>query len=203
VLQRACQQVAEWQRQFHFPLQAFVNVSGYQLADSQFPREVSQIVSESGLAPRSLGLEITESVLIEEIDSSMPILDELRDHGLRLVLDDFGTGYSSLSYLMRFPLDGVKVDRSFIDGLDRAPQNAAIMKAIVEMCHALRLSVVAEGVESERQLKQVGELGYEYAQGYLLCHPMPADEVGEFLEGRLASQTIDTVSGARAVAVRV
>jgi len=110
------------------------------------------------------------------------------------MLDDFGTGYSSLSYLKRFHLDGVKVDRSFIDGLGSSPQDVAIMKAIVEMCRALGLTVVAEGVESSVQLKQLRQLGCEQVQGYLLCHPMPAAEVSEFLDRRLSSRSIDTAT---------
>jgi len=105
------------------------------------------------------------------------------------MLDDFGTGYSSLSYLRRFPLGGVKVDRSFIDGLGDNPQDAAIMKAIVEMCRALDLTVVAEGVETDTQLRQLRQLGCKRAQGYLLCHPRPAEEISEFLRARLATVT--------------
>jgi diguanylate cyclase (GGDEF)-like protein len=197
VLERACEQGAAWQRQFGIPLQMFVNVSGCQLANSRFPAEVADIARRCGLLPGTVSLEVTESVLIDEAGSPITVLSKLHAHGLRLLLDDFGTGYSSLSYLTRFPLDGVKVDRSFIDGLSSSPQNAAIMRAIVEMCHALGLAVVAEGVESRAQLKQVSQLGCEHAQGYLLCHPMPAEEVSEFLDERLTSSATDTATKAR------
>lgn len=196
VLEVACKQGAAWQREFDIPLQTFVNVSGCQLANSLFPAEVADIASNCGLLPGTLGLEVTESMLIEEVESPITVLGKLHDHGLRLMLDDFGTGYSSLSYLRRFPLDGVKVDRSFIDGLDSSPQNAAIMRAIIEMCHALGLVVVGEGVESHAQLKHLGQLGCEHAQGYLLCHPMGAEDVSEFLRGRLTPGSIDTASNA-------
>jgi EAL domain-containing protein (putative c-di-GMP-specific phosphodiesterase class I) len=105
------------------------------------------------------------------------------------VLDDFGTGYSSLSYLRRFPLDGVKVDRSFTDGLGSSPQDVAIMKAIVEMCRVLGLAVIAEGIESETQLQQLRTLGCEQVQGYLVCRPLPADEISEFLERRFTQDS--------------
>jgi diguanylate cyclase (GGDEF)-like protein len=197
VLERACKQGAEWQRQFGIPLQTFVNVSGCQIANSLFPSEVANIAKGCNLMPGTLGLEVTESVLIESVDSPVTVLGELHAHGLRLVLDDFGTGYSSLSYLRRFPLDGVKVDRSFIDDLDSSPENAAIMRAIVEMCHALGLSVVGEGVESATQLEQLAQLGCEHAQGYLLCRPMPADDVNRFLEDRLMPGVSQTATPAR------
>jgi len=194
VLEVACQQGAAWQRQFGVPLQMFVNVSGRQIASALFPAEVADIASRSKLLPGTLALEVTETVLIEEVDSPITVLSELHEHGLRLMLDDFGTGYSSLSYLRRFPLAGVKVDRSFIDGLGSRPQDVTILRAIVEMCHGLGLSVVGEGVESAAQLEQLSDLGCEHAQGYLLCHPMPAEEIGEWLKGCLTSGAIDTAT---------
>jgi len=184
VLEQACEQGAAWQRQFEVPLAMFVNVSGHQLANPLFPEEVADIARRRGLLAGTLGLEVTESVLIGQEGSSATVLNELDAHGLRLMLDDFGTGYSSLSYLRRFPLGGVKVDRSFIDGLGDNPEDAAIMRAIVEMCRALDLTVVAEGVETDAQLRQLRQLGCERVQGYLLCHPRPAEEISEFLDGR-------------------
>jgi diguanylate cyclase (GGDEF)-like protein len=197
VLETACKQGAHWQRRFGVPLQMFVNVSGCQVANPLFPAEVDDIVKASGLLSGSLGLEVTESVLIDETGASMAVLGSLDARGLRLVLDDFGTGYSSLSYLRRFPLGGVKVDRSFTDGLGTSPQDAAIMKAIVEMCRALGLDVIAEGVESESQLRQLRALGCEQVQGYLLCHPQPAEEMGDFLDGRLRGSLEEALAGQR------
>jgi diguanylate cyclase (GGDEF)-like protein len=186
VLEAACEQAASWQRSLGCPLRMFVNVSGHQLANPLFPLEVADIAAASGMLAGTLGLEVTESVLIDEAGGSMTVLSELDSRGVRLVLDDFGTGYSSLSYLRRFPLDGVKVDRSFTDGIDGSRQDAAIMKAILEMCRALGLTVIAEGVESEGQLRQLQALGCEHAQGFLLCHPQPAESIGEFLARRLS-----------------
>ena len=197
VLERACRQGAEWQRQFGIPLQTFVNVSGCQIANSLFPSEVCEY--REGLQPdaRNARPRGHRERPDRSVDSPVTVLGELHAHGLRLVLDDFGTGYSSLSYLRRFPLDGVKVDRSFIDDLDSSPENAAIMRAIVEMCHALGLSVVGEGVESATQLEQLAQLGCEHAQGYLLCRPMPADDVNRFLEDRLLAGASQTATPAR------
>jgi EAL domain-containing protein (putative c-di-GMP-specific phosphodiesterase class I) len=110
---------------------------------------------------------------------------------VQLALDDFGTGYSSLSYLRNFPLDGVKVDRAFTDGLGGSERDVAIMRAIVEMCSALGLSVVAEGVESAAQLEQLEKLGCHHVQGYLLCRPMPAEELTGFLASRLVPIATD------------
>ncbi len=197
VLEQACERAAAWQRQFEIPLQAFVNISGCQLTNSQFPAEVADIARRCQLLPGTLGLEITESVLIEEVDSPTTVLSLLHADGQRLVLDDFGTGYSSLSYLRSLPLDGVKVDRSFTEGLEDDPQNVAIMRAILEMCHALGLTVVAEGVESATQLEHLSQLGYEHAQGYLLCHPMPAEQVSEFLGARLACAAVKPAADGR------
>jgi len=191
VLEEACSQGAAWQSRYDAPLQMFVNVSGRQLADAAFPTEVAGIATRSGLRHGSLGIEVTESILIGEADSSTAVLGELDALGLQLVLDDFGTGYSSLGYLRRFPLSGLKVDRSFIDGLGDSSEDAAIMKAIVEMSSALGLTVVAEGVESGAQLQQLRALGCERIQGCLLCPPMSAEDLGEFLDERLLSEASD------------
>jgi diguanylate cyclase (GGDEF)-like protein/PAS domain S-box-containing protein len=186
VLEQACEQGAAWQRRFNSPLQMFVNVSGRQIAHPLFAAEVADIAWRSKLFPGTLGLEVTESVLLEEIDSPLTVLNKLHGHGLRLVLDDFGTGYSSLSYLKRFPLDGVKIDRSFTDGLDTDPEDQAIMKAVVEMSGALGMSVVAEGVESQAQLEQLRKIGCGHVQGYLLSRPRPATQTGHYLANRLS-----------------
>ncbi len=187
VLEQACHQGAAWQRQLALPLRIFVNVSGLQVVNPAFADEVAEIAKRSGLLKESLGLEVTESILIEEKSAALDVLSRLHDRGLRLVLDDFGTGYSSLGYLQSFPLDGVKIDRSFIDGLTDDDNDGAIVRAIIDMCRALKLATVAEGVESEAQLVQLQALGCEFVQGHLLCHPMSADDVGAFLARHLLS----------------
>jgi len=154
-----------------------VNTSPRQLASPAFPARVADTMDRHGLAPGSLALEITESVLLEEAHAPVTVLASLREYGLRLMLDDFGTGYSSLAYLRRFPLDVLKIDRSFIAGLDRDEHDAAIVEAILQMARTLGLTVVAEGVERPEQLERLRELGCERAQGRLLAEPMPADAI--------------------------
>ena len=185
VLEQACEQGAEWQRRFGLALKMFVNASGRQIADPLFPADVADIARRSGLEPGTLGLEVTESVLIEEAGSTMTVLNELIEGGIRLVLDDFGTGYSSLGYLKQFPLDGLKIDRGFTQGLGRSPVDTAIVKAVIDMSRALGLTVVAEGVETEEQLEQLRLLACPRAQGYLFSRAQPAEEMSEFLVQRL------------------
>ena len=179
VLTTACRDGAAWQRRFQRaePLLVCVNTSPRQLANGAFPAQVADIMDRQGLAPGSLALEITESVLMEEAHAPVTVLASLREYGLRLMLDDFGTGYSSLSYLRRFPLDVLKIDRSFIAGLGRDEEDSAIVAAIVQMARALGLTVVAEGVERPEQLERLRELDCDRAQGRLIAEPMPAAEV--------------------------
>jgi diguanylate cyclase (GGDEF)-like protein/PAS domain S-box-containing protein len=176
VLTTACRDVAGWQQRFPRaePLLMCVNTSPRQLASPAFPARVADTMDRHGLAPGSLALEITESVLLEEAHAPVTVLASLREYGLRLMLDDFGTGYSSLSYLRRFPLDVLKIDRSFVAGLDRDEHDAAIVAAIVQMARTLGLTVVAEGVERPEQLERLRELGCDRAQGRLIAGPMPA-----------------------------
>ncbi len=183
VLEAATAQVAVWQRT-HGPLELCVNVSGRQLANPQFPAEVAAIVRRSGMLPGTLGLEITESVLIEEAGSSVRVLNALQEQGLRLLLDDFGTGYSSLSYLKNFPLDALKLDRSFVEGLGVHAGDTAIVEAIMRMAHAVDMSVVAEGVETDDQLATLRRLGCGRAQGFLFAAPMTASDCAAYLAAR-------------------
>ena len=179
VLGTACRDGAGWQRRFQRaePLLMCVNTSPRQLANGAFPARVADIMDRHGLAPGSLALEITESVLMEEAHAPVTVLASLREYGLRLMLDDFGTGYSSLSYLRRFPLDVLKIDRSFVAGLGRDDEDSAIVAAIVQMARTLGLTVVAEGVERPEQLERLRELHCDRAQGRLIAEPMPAAEV--------------------------
>jgi diguanylate cyclase (GGDEF)-like protein/PAS domain S-box-containing protein len=185
VLDAACRQVAAWQRDFDIPLGLSVNVSGRQIANSAFPAHVADVQRRSGLLPGTLALEITESVLLEEADSPAAVLAELSGQDLRLVLDDFGTGYSSLSYLKRFPLDALKVDRSFVAGLGGDAEDSGIVEAVVKMAQTLGLDVIAEGVETPAQLDELQRLGCQYGQGYLFARPLAAEVLEESLSGTL------------------
>ena len=188
VLEQACAQAAIWQERYDTDLALFVNVSGRQLAAPRFAQEVRDTMALSGMRAGTLGLEVTESVLIEDAESPMAVLNTLRGFGLRLVLDDFGRGYSSLSYLKHLPLDGLKIDRSFTDGLTADLRDVVIMRALVDMAHALGLSVVAEGVETTLQAEELRRLGCRHVQGHLFSRPMAASSITWFLDEHLAAR---------------
>jgi EAL domain-containing protein (putative c-di-GMP-specific phosphodiesterase class I) len=150
------------------------------------PSQVAALADRSGLLAGTLAPEITETVLMEEADSPATVLDSLQEHGLSLVLDDFGTGYSSLSRLKRFPLDVLKIDRSFVSGVGCNSDDRAIVKATIDMAHAVGLAVVAEGVERSEQEDCLRELGCDHAQGYYYARPQPAPAITELLSAALA-----------------
>jgi diguanylate cyclase (GGDEF)-like protein/PAS domain S-box-containing protein len=181
VLKQACRQTAAWQDRFDWALGVSVNVSGRQAINPLFPAQVASVVARYGLRPGTLALEITESVLMEEADSPVTILGALKQHGVTLVLDDFGTGYSSLSRLKLFPLDVLKVDRSFVSGIDSNADDRAIVKATIDMAHAVGLAVVAEGVETREQEGCLRTFGCDLAQGYLYARPQPAAAITDVL----------------------
>ena len=185
VLDQACAQTAAWQQQVDPSIGVSVNVSGRQAINPLFPAQVAAIAARSGLRPGTLALEITETVLMEEADSLATVLGTLQEHGLTFVLDDFGTGYSSLSRLKRFPLDVLKIDRSFVAGIACNADDRAIIKATIDMAHAVGLTVVAEGVETLEQERQLCEFGCDLAQGYLYARPQPAAALTDVLGARL------------------
>lgn len=184
MLQRACDDVATWQQRYpeHHELQICVNLSGKQIADPAFPARVAELMRASELTPGTLGLEITETILLEEAQSPSSVLTGLREHGIRLLLDDFGTGYSSMSYLDRFNLDTLKIDRSFVAGIADRPSDAAIVNATIQMANAIGMHTVAEGVEETAQAERLLQLGCQYAQGYLFAKPLPATEIEQLLK---------------------
>jgi len=167
VMRTACAGIARYNRDATVPKRMCVNVSPHQLRQDGFVPMISAIVAETHCDPAWLVLELTESSLIDDDSGSIELIDALRALGVGIALDDFGTGYASLSYLRRFPLDYVKIDRSFISGTDRRDEDDAIIAAITAMSHTLKLSVVAEGVETEEQLLRVKALGCDASQGYL------------------------------------
>jgi diguanylate cyclase (GGDEF)-like protein/PAS domain S-box-containing protein len=197
VLETACRQGAIWQRQFGRPLKMFVNVSGRQIADPLFPVEVAEMVRRSGLRPGTLGLEVTESVLIDPAGATMTVLDQLTADEVRLTLDDFGTGYSSLSHLKQFPLAGLKIDAVFTSGLGGTTADAAIVKSVIDLARALGLTVVAEGVETDEQLSHLRQLGCTRAQGYLFSRARRAEEIDALLGGYLTVASAHVVTPQR------
>jgi diguanylate cyclase (GGDEF)-like protein/PAS domain S-box-containing protein len=183
VLREACAQVARWRREtLYTDLRLTVNVSARQMASPDFVGTVQEVLADTGLEPDSLGLEITEGLLLEETPATALTIEMLQTLGVRLLLDDFGTGYSSLRYLQRYALDGLKVDRAFVAGLGEAGDgDGAIVDAIVGMARALGMAVIPEGVETEAQLARLAALGCDHAQGFLLSRPLPADELEALL----------------------
>jgi EAL domain-containing protein (putative c-di-GMP-specific phosphodiesterase class I) len=152
------------------------------MASPDFVGTVQEVLADTGLEPDSLGLEITEGLLLEETPATALTIEMLQTLGVRLLLDDFGTGYSSLRYLQRYALDGLKVDRAFVAGLGEAGDgDGAIVDAIVGMARALGMAVIPEGVETEAQLARLAALGCDHAQGFLLSRPLPADELEALL----------------------
>jgi diguanylate cyclase (GGDEF)-like protein/PAS domain S-box-containing protein len=179
VLAEACREAVRWNGGGKRP-SVSVNVSARELPRPDLVEGVAAALGESGLDPDRLWLEITESVLMDDADLAVEALGRLRELGLHLAVDDFGTGYSSLSYLRRFPVDSLKVDRSFVAGLQEDAGDAAIVEAVVSMAHSLHLSVIAEGVETDAQLSRLRGLGCEAAQGYYFAAPVPASALSSF-----------------------
>ena len=169
VLEAACAEAATWEQ----PLRVAVNVSPAQFRHQGLPEQVVDILKRFGLAASRLEIEVTEGVLIDDPDRAMAVLSALKAEGIRVSLDDFGTGYSSLSYLQRFPFDKIKIDKAFIAGLGRDGQAAAIVQAVVALAHSLRLSVTAEGVETQEQLDALRAQDCNQVQGFLLGRPIP------------------------------
>lgn len=185
VLSEACRQAARWhaERLDNDPFQVAVNLSARQLAHPDLVDSVDRALKATGADPSWLCLEITESVLMDDVDATIGAVKRLKGLGVDLAIDDFGTGYSSLGYLKRFPVDLVKVDRSFVDGLGSDPEDSAIVAAVVSLGHALGLRVVAEGVETEQQLSELVALECDLAQGYFFAPPQPAVDIEDLVLG--------------------
>jgi diguanylate cyclase (GGDEF)-like protein len=183
VLERASRQAAYWYsvRPDAAPIEMSVNLSAVQVAHRDPAEVVAAVLRATGLDPGCLTLEITESVMLADAEGLTEALRALKALGVRLVLDDFGTGYSSLAYLTRLPLDALKVDRSFIDGLGTEPRDTAITEAIVAMSHALSLKVVGEGAETALQVAELARMGCDFVQGYHFSRPVPAHEITRML----------------------
>jgi diguanylate cyclase (GGDEF)-like protein/PAS domain S-box-containing protein len=181
VLEATCRQSLEWQRAGLPAVPIAVNISSPHFRHSGLLPTVARVLQESGLPARLLEVEVTESMLMADLKATLGTLHRLKDMGLRLSIDDFGTGYSSLAYLKRFPLDALKVDRSFVKDTPGAADDAAITSAIIAMAHSLKLEVVAEGVETRAQLAFLRARGCEYAQGYLISRPVAAPDLARLL----------------------
>ena len=183
VLEEACRQAEEWhEQQPEVPLKMSVNISARQLQrPDELVREVVRVLEKTRLAPGSLVLEITESMLMGDAEHNVNVLERLKALGIGISVDDFGTGYSNLAYLRRFPVDFLKVDKAFVDGLEDNPEDTAIVKAIVDLAHAMGMQTVAEGIETTEQAGLIRDLECELGQGYYFSEPLPAAEAGTLL----------------------
>ncbi|MBV9040061.1 MAG: EAL domain-containing protein [Acidimicrobiia bacterium] len=180
VMHQACRQLQHWSRVGVRGGVVSVNLSGRQLSSPDLVGNVLGAMAAARIDPSQLSFEITESVLMEDVDRSIQILRSLKDIGVGLTIDDFGTGYSSLSYLERFPVDGLKIDRSFVSRLGTNAADGAIVAAVLALGHALDLTVTAEGVETVEQLQILADLGCDAAQGYLFARPLPPSDFPAF-----------------------
>ena len=183
ILQEACRQICVWNLQFPCtpPFTMAVNISAKQFAQDDIVSQIDQVLSETGLAPENLRLELTESVTMRDEERTTRVLSELRKLGVRLCIDDFGTGYSSLSYLRRFALDILKIDRSFVTDMLNNSESKEIVKTILSLGRNLRMRVVAEGVESHEQMNLLKSLGCEFAQGFLFSRPLDSGAMARTL----------------------
>jgi diguanylate cyclase (GGDEF)-like protein/PAS domain S-box-containing protein len=193
VLELACRQLRRWEQDGLPPVRVSANLSGRHFWEHDLSASVRQVLEATGLDPRYLELEITESTMMQNVDQTIRTLDNLKAMDLHLAIDDFGTGHASLSYLKRFPLDTLKIDRSFVIDCPRDADDAALTRAIIAMAHSLRLSVVAEGVETVEQLAFLKAHRCDTVQGYLFARPLPADQMAKIL----ASGGILQVPGVR------
>ncbi|MBC8140940.1 MAG: EAL domain-containing protein [Armatimonadetes bacterium] len=182
ILREACRQGAVWQN-LPRPLRVAVNLSARQFAPrNELAKQVERVLAETGFRPSLLDLEITESVLLTKNVPVTETLAAMKKLGARLLLDDFGTGYGSLIYLRQFPIEVLKVDSSFVQGVSLSKEDAAIVRAVIDLAHALGMRVVAEGVETEEQLAELTRLGCDALQGFLLGRPVPAAEIPRFFD---------------------
>ena len=184
ILESACRQIKAWntEREQRTQLFASINLSGRHFTHPDVVEHIDHVLRQTGVNPRSIKLEITETAVMDNAERAATVLKRIKDLGVQLSIDDFGTGYSSLSYLQRFPIDTLKIDRSFVRSMEDGRQNGEIVKAILALAEAMNLSVVAEGIESVHQLHQLRILNCQYGQGYLFSHPLPVSEIEVLLE---------------------
>jgi EAL domain-containing protein (putative c-di-GMP-specific phosphodiesterase class I) len=189
VLEQACWRARSWRDQFGVPLTMSVNLSPRQFLQPRLVDEVAEILSATGVDAAQICLEITETLAMSDVELVSNVLLGLKGLGVRVAIDDFGTGYSSLGYLKRFPVDIVKIDRSFVDGLETSAVDTAIVAAVIGLASAVGMTTVAEGVETREQFEKLSALGCDTVQGFYLAKPMPASA----MESLLWAQTEQSV----------
>ncbi len=191
VLEQACRQTQKWQEQFDLPLEISVNLSPRQFSQPQLGNQVARILARTQLHPSCLKLEITENALIENYQTAHLIIEQLRALKIQISLDDFGTGYSSLSYLHQFPVNSLKIDRSFVHNLETNSKNQQIIHSIIGLAHNLGISVIAEGIEHEQQLIYLQQASCDYGQGYFLTKPLDAQSIQQLLTNEQTSTLVN------------
>lgn len=179
ILRRTCQDLVEWQLLSHENryLTISVNISGKHFSEPDLVEQIQSVLDETGIYPPCLKLELTEGTIMEDAEHTITVLKKIKEMGVHLSIDDFGTGYSSLSYLHRFPVDTLKIDRSFVSTMEDGSENGEIVRTVITLAKALKMDVIAEGIESIHQLHQLMVLDCEYGQGYLFSRPVPAEDV--------------------------
>lgn len=189
VLRTACLQAKAWQASGYADLRIAVNLSARQFTQASLLESIKTSLQETGLAPHHLEIELTESSVMADIERNILTLHDLKSLGVQLSVDDFGTGHSSLAYLKRFPIDTLKIDRSFVHDIDVNQDDASIVSSIIALAHNLKLNVIAEGVETKNQMDILRAQGCDEMQGYYFCKPLPADQIEALLRQNLAKQT--------------
>jgi EAL domain-containing protein (putative c-di-GMP-specific phosphodiesterase class I) len=192
VLHKACAQNVAWQQEGLPPLCMAVNLSARQFVDENLLKDISAALDRSGMKPELLELELTESMVMQNPERATKLLTEIKNKGIRIAIDDFGVGYSSLAHIKRFPIDTLKVDRSFIRDLADNAEDRAITDAIITMGRSLSLTVVAEGVETQEQLDFLSEHACDAMQGFHFSRPIPQDQFASFLRQHVASPRTET-----------
>ena len=201
ILQNACRQLKEWQDRYPGSQHVYVhvNLSGKQFMLADMVEQVVSALRETGLDAHKLRLEIVESMLMDNAASTHKVLSQLKELGVQLLIDDFGTGYSSLSYLHRFPTSGLKIDRSFVNGIDESWSNAELVKTIITICQGMSMDVIAEGIETFEQMTKLVALGCKYGQGYYFSMPMEASRAVNLLRGNSRQGLPEHATGPRLV----
>lgn len=187
ILREACEQIHQWRSQTKLPLSMHVNLSARQLDQLDLLDSIRAILAETQLDPGGLKLEITETMVFNNVEYAASMLRQIKGLGIQLSMDDFGTGYASLSYLHQLPIDNLKIDRSFVETIDTSGTESEIIQAVVQLAHSLNIDVVAEGVETVEQANRLNTLGCEYAQGFLFAKPMEPADVETVLYQNFAS----------------
>ena len=180
-LKAACRQQQYWSTCHVPPLRMAINISAVQFRRKNFTEIVRQIIDETGIDPTYIELELTENIAMHHADDVLDTLRELKQIGVKLAIDDFGTGFSNLSYLQRFPIDRLKIDQSFVRGIENMPANRSIVQAIVSLARSLSLEVIAEGVETEAEFAQTSACACDEIQGYFHARPMPSADLLRWL----------------------